>query len=361
MHRSVRLIRWSIGAAGVLIVLTAAAPDPAALRAGLADPDRWRQRDGLDLVLAQLVGAVAWCAALWLALGLLLVAGSRLPGAVGRASTALARGALPAGIRSAAALALGAGLATSTLPALTAATTSPAAAQSMDPRTGATRSTVDWPVGRPDAVAASDGRGGYASTVDWPVAGLDAVTPGIGLDRHAPTVDWPTAGLDAPSLGDGADRFTSTVDWPATGLDALSPGDRADHPTSTVDWPTAGLDAVTYRDGLGRPAATVDWPIEPTDASSALSGSTVDRSVAATPARSAAVGRAPGGGAAPARVVVQPGDTLWSIAARRLGPGATAPAIAVEWRHWHAANRELIGPDPRRLRSGVSLRVPGTA
>ncbi|MGL3804968.1 LysM peptidoglycan-binding domain-containing protein [Paeniglutamicibacter sp. R2-26] len=57
-------------------------------------------------------------------------------------------------------------------------------------------------------------------------------------------------------------------------------------------------------------------------------------------------------------VVVHPGDTLWSIAARHLGPDATDGDIADAWPQWYAANRETIGPDPDRLGVGLVLSPP---
>lgn len=60
----------------------------------------------------------------------------------------------------------------------------------------------------------------------------------------------------------------------------------------------------------------------------------------------------------PDHVVVQAGDTLWGIAARHLGGGATTTDIAEEWPRWYAANRDLIGPDPDLILPGQELVVP---
>lgn len=74
----------------------------------------------------------------------------------------------------------------------------------------------------------------------------------------------------------------------------------------------------------------------------------------------------PGSGAAtrpdasPRPVIVQPGDTLWSIAAAHLGPKATRDQIAAAWPHWYAANRHVIGPDPAVIHPGEQLRPPAT-
>ena len=59
-------------------------------------------------------------------------------------------------------------------------------------------------------------------------------------------------------------------------------------------------------------------------------------------------------------VVVRRGDTLWDIAARALGPGASAADIATSWPRWYVANRSTIGPDPDLIRPGQLLRPPGS-
>lgn len=56
--------------------------------------------------------------------------------------------------------------------------------------------------------------------------------------------------------------------------------------------------------------------------------------------------------------VVHRGDALWNIAARHLGPDATAADIAREWPRWYAANRAVIGADPNLLRPGEVLHAP---
>lgn len=57
-------------------------------------------------------------------------------------------------------------------------------------------------------------------------------------------------------------------------------------------------------------------------------------------------------------VVVLRGDTLWSLAARHLGPAAEAADIDAEWHRWHEANRAVIGDDPHRILPGQQLRPP---
>jgi hypothetical protein len=67
---------------------------------------------------------------------------------------------------------------------------------------------------------------------------------------------------------------------------------------------------------------------------------------------------APAGPAAPSVVVVQPGDSLWAIAARQLGPGASGAAITTAWHAWYAANRAVIGPNPSVIHAGQRLVAP---
>jgi nucleoid-associated protein YgaU len=57
-------------------------------------------------------------------------------------------------------------------------------------------------------------------------------------------------------------------------------------------------------------------------------------------------------------VAVRPGDSLWTLAARHLGPGATAAQVADAWPRWWAANRDVVGDDPDLLRPGQLLRPP---
>ena len=60
----------------------------------------------------------------------------------------------------------------------------------------------------------------------------------------------------------------------------------------------------------------------------------------------------------PATYVVRAGDSLWVIAARHLGPGASNAQIAAEWPRWYRANRAVIGSNPSLLLVGTRLAVP---
>ena len=60
-------------------------------------------------------------------------------------------------------------------------------------------------------------------------------------------------------------------------------------------------------------------------------------------------------------VEVKAGDTLWSIAASRLGPFSSDLDVAVAWPKWYAANRSVIGDDPAVLHPGQILQPPEPA
>ena len=57
-------------------------------------------------------------------------------------------------------------------------------------------------------------------------------------------------------------------------------------------------------------------------------------------------------------VVVQPGDTLWDIAARHLPPAAGSDAIGRACAALYDLNRAVIGDDPDLIHPGQRLRLP---
>ncbi len=57
-------------------------------------------------------------------------------------------------------------------------------------------------------------------------------------------------------------------------------------------------------------------------------------------------------------VTVRAGDSLWSLAAARLGPFASDVDVAREWPRLYQANREVIGGSPHLLQPGMVLRFP---
>jgi nucleoid-associated protein YgaU len=57
-------------------------------------------------------------------------------------------------------------------------------------------------------------------------------------------------------------------------------------------------------------------------------------------------------------VVVRPGDSLWAIAAARLGADASQARVAAEWPRWYATNHDSIGADPALIKPGQLLHAP---
>ena len=60
-------------------------------------------------------------------------------------------------------------------------------------------------------------------------------------------------------------------------------------------------------------------------------------------------------------IVIRRGDTLWDIVARELGREASDAEVAAAWPLWHAANSDVIGPDPDLILPGQILRAPARA
>lgn len=58
------------------------------------------------------------------------------------------------------------------------------------------------------------------------------------------------------------------------------------------------------------------------------------------------------------RIVVRPGDNLWSLAAARLPPTARAAEVCAQVERLYRRNRDLIGADPDLIRPGQHLVVP---
>jgi nucleoid-associated protein YgaU len=145
----------------------------------------------------------------------------------------------------------------------------------------------------------------------------------------------------------------------------------------------SGAGAATAAPGAPPPPPTaisaldLDWPIggtapatgsSPTPPAGTSPPSTARPSTASpgaappgtTPPRGDSARDGAPGDAAPDEVVVLRGDSLWAIAARHLGPGATDEQIAREWPRWWAANRHVVGADPDQIKPGQRLAPPLT-
>ena len=289
-------------------------PRPAVLRAALTDPQGWLDRVGPDAAVITAAGLLCWLVLLWVTVGVLLVLGAGLPGVVGRAAEAVAGRVIPAAVRRATLAALGVSLGTAMVAGTAAADTSPPTIPQAT-ATVATDRKVDPPP-REDSPARSHG-------VDWPLEPAPAEPPtGLGS---------PVASrAEAPSpAGTPARTASSTprVSGPATSGEPTRTGPRPLGP-DVLPRPGGGSTPPTTAAGAGRRTTAQPYP--------APDGTT----------------------AAPQSVVVRPGDSLWLIAARRLGAQASIAEVARAWPRWYAANRGAIGDDPDVIHPGQALVVP---
>jgi LysM domain len=101
--------------------------------------------------------------------------------------------------------------------------------------------------------------------------------------------------------------------------------------------------------GSGRPG-------HPESGAAALSGLALPDRVVGV-AAGLGVSRAPAT-RTPHRVVVQAGDSLWSIAAELLPAGADDGRICADWHRLYRLNRNRIGADPDLILPGTVLEVP---
>jgi nucleoid-associated protein YgaU len=60
----------------------------------------------------------------------------------------------------------------------------------------------------------------------------------------------------------------------------------------------------------------------------------------------------------PGTVRVHPGDSLWLLAAHRLGTRASDADVAAYWPRVFAANRGVIGNNPSLITPGEVLKIP---
>jgi nucleoid-associated protein YgaU len=176
----------------------------------------------------------------------------------------------------------------------------------------------------------------------WTAVVLVAVAlGGVGSGAHrAAVARTPGAArrLAAALLG------ASLTTTPVATLPALA----ADRPPVTISSAGRTVGDLPLPD---RPASPTGWtPDRPAAPRHTRSSAPVHLVSSPSRARQEAVGA----------VVVRRGDSLWDLAERHLGPGASAADIAAEWPRWYAANRHVIGPDPDLLLPGERLVPPGT-
>ncbi|MEV0289824.1 MULTISPECIES: LysM peptidoglycan-binding domain-containing protein [unclassified Kribbella] len=337
----------------------------------------------LDSLTVLAVATVAWIAYAWLALAVTTTALEQLPGVLGAAASALA--ALITTRTARTLLRTTLGLAAATPLTLTTAHATPADAPinrpwteprstlqpttehppTNEPRstllTGTTPNASTWRTTEPPSTVRLTGSA--LSTTHTQAARPQDVVP---RDAHAPhdlRRDGRTEGVvpleprrpapqpqtAAPDPNPSAKRTGTNTGAPADSLPqpgaAANSRSQAGAPADSQPQTGGPAEARGRRGVAGDGRVRVGVPDRPT----------AGAAVRYTDVRSGQPVRVP------RRVVVKPGDTLWSIAATELGPQATPQDIASRWPAWYAANRQLIGPDPDLIRPGQVLRIPPPA
>jgi hypothetical protein len=178
----------------------------------------------------------------------------------------------------------------------------------------------------------------------------------IPLELAAPDGDGPGAGstpqpVEAPAAPQPPDPALPLTETPA-------PGDTRDGSASTplvIEQPGTSRRPPHLRmnnstEGqLPGPAARDQAEVEPAAAAPRTGAPPASVLVSQPAARSATTARFR---------VVRPGESLWSIAADLLGPGASATTIAHQVQRLWKLNRDAIGSgDPNVLPAGVRLRL----
>jgi len=167
--------RWLVTAAVMAAaawVLWSAGPEPAEVRAAVADPQGLVDRAGADALLLVVVPVLAWACWTWGAVGLVLTAASTVPGVLGRLAGTLLAGVLPVGARRAAATALGLGLSIA----------APTALVVVHPQVAVAAAAVTDDRGVPAATTWADWPTAGDAAPDWP--GLPTTDPAAPADGH---------------------------------------------------------------------------------------------------------------------------------------------------------------------------------
>lgn len=125
-------------------------------------------------------------------------------------------------------------------------------------------------------------------------------------------------------------------------------------PTTTPSGGTPTTAALTPDASTGSSASPSTSPDPDPTASGTGSGTPGG---AAVPTQSPSQLPSEAGAPADCELVVVAGDSLWSLAARQLGPGASDADVDARWRAVYARNTDAVGPDPDLVSPGLVLRT----
>lgn len=293
------------GSVTALGVVAALLPGPLTALGVAVGARRVAGTSALDVATLSAASLLVWALLGWLVLTIGVAALTRLPGRLGRAAGAVFGRIAPGILRRA--LIAGVGL------SLLAGTTACGTDRSDRIDTGSA------PAPAPAAAAiALPGAGTAARGVPFPRPAVHApAAPGAAARGAA------DPGAATPGASDQID-----LDWPVR-----RPGSGPATPSIDLDWPGAGAPDPSSRSA--KPLAA-----NKSDASSRAHPAAVRPTTV---------------------VVVQAGDTLWSLAADQLADRGGTPTdaqIDAAWRLWYAANRAVIGDDPNLILPGQQLLPP---
>jgi len=276
--------------------------------------------DDFGSLAALVAGGIAWAAYGWLCLAIALTVLERTPGALGRAASTVAGGITSDTSRTLLRSALG--VAAVTPLAVGTAHAAPAGS-------GPAHSVhAQWaPVEKASSVPLTSS--GRPSTWD----------PRSGVEP-ASTVTVGRSGRDQAHRADRTQPRIAIPDRPTTGAETRY---TPIQPAKPVQDKPVQDKPVQHRPSQHKPSQHKPEHHKPAETKPGHSEAEHSRT-----ARHAERGM----------VVVREGDSLWSIAAAELGPGASAAAIAERWPQWYAANAPVIGSDPDLIQPGQVLHAP---
>ena len=168
------------------------------------------------------------------------------------------------------------------------------------------------------------------------------LTPIAAGASSLPAPTMPASTTSASTSATSAGSTSAGPGWPTSSATGTPRTNTVAVPQPSASAPTPATTTPTMAPA---PAPTTSPPARPTQATPpALAPST-------PPVGSGNPGQS---------VTVRPGDSLWLIAAHRLGPQATANQIETAWQHWYAANASSIGADPALIHPGNVLQAPSS-
>lgn len=178
------------------------------------------------------------------------------------------------------------------------------------------------------------------------VAGL----AGLGMLLSPVSAAAKTAGGPAPTTGQATAVAGPVPSWPT---------DTAPLPHIQVGWPTTPAPRTAAHPSPAPPTAAHPSPAPPSAAHPRPASPTAAHPRPVSPTGHAVPDDQRSNATGGESVRVEPGDSLWLIAAKRLGTGASDADVAAAWPRWYAANAQVIGDDPSLIRPGQMLHAPG--